>query len=179
MIFIFCNYLHVYLSASIFNVDSTATNRVTVRLNDSCVEDPTTFVSTLSYGPCPNYILFQKNETFSSSSTAEFVLNTTSVTGELLCIRVVVAHQSQLNRPLNTLDQQLTLNSCAVASINSIAGSRVSVQFSSPENSGMFPHGTVAMFGSSSSAYTLVGPSQSTCRNGQWTSLDERHTKRE
>ena len=173
--------VYMHLPASIFDVDSSTTSqddRVTVRLNSSCVENPTTFISTLSYGSCPNYITFQESQTFSSSGTAVFELDANSVTGNL-CIRVVVAHQSQPNLPLNTLEQQLTFSPCPIADIISLAGSRISVQLSSNETSGMVPHGTIATFRSSSSAYTLVGPEQSTCRNRRWTNQVERQTKRE
>lgn len=169
----------ILLTTSIFDVDSSTTSqddRVTVRLNSSCVENPTTFISTLSYGSCPNYITFQESQTFSSSGTAVFELDANSVTGNL-CIRVVVAHQSQPNLPLNTLEQQLTFSPCPIADIISLAGSRISVQLSSNETSGMVPHGTIATFRSSSSAYTLVGPEQSTCRNRRWTNQVERQTK--
>ena len=154
-------------------------DRVTVRLSDSCIENPTTFMSTLSYGSCPDRTTFQESKPFSNSNTALFELDVNSVTG-VLCIRVQVTHQSQPNRPLNTLERQLAFDPCQSAQINSVAGSRVSIQFSSDETSdGMVPHGTVATFGSSSSAYTLDGPSQSTCRSGVWTNLVERQTKRE
>jgi hypothetical protein len=169
-----------FLPAFIFLVDTNTTadnDRVTVRLNDNCVENPTMFISTLSYGSCHNSVTFQESQAFSSSGSAVFVLNLSSVTGNL-CIRVEVAHQSQSNRPLNTLERQLNFSSCPVAPINSLAGSRVSVQFSSSESSGTVDHGTEAMFVSSSSAYTLDGPSQSTCRNGMWTDIVERQTNR-
>ena len=60
-------------SAFIFDVVTTTTSqndRVTVRLNNSCVESPTTFMSTLSYASCPNYVTFQECQNFSSSGTA-------------------------------------------------------------------------------------------------------------
>ena len=172
----------VPIPASVFRVNTSNTSlddRVTVTLNSDCIEDPMTFSSNLSYGSCPNSLTLQERQTFSSSSTAVFVLNLSNVTGEL-CIRVVVSHQSQPNRPLNTIERQLSFRSCQSAEINSVAGSRVSIQFSSVETSdGMVPHGTVATFMSSSIAYILVGPSQSMCRNGVWTNLVERQTKRE
>ena len=57
----------------------------------------------------------------------------------------------------------MTINSCRTASISSLADSRVSILFSLPESSGtvMVPHGTIETFKSTSSAYTLTGPSQS------------------
>ena len=118
--------------AVIHRVDTSTTSqdeRVTVRLNEGCVENPTTFTSTLSYGSCPNSVTFQETQTFSSSSTAVFMVNLSAVTGDLLCIRVVVSHQSQPNRPLNTLERQFTLSSCPVAPINSVTSSSVAVEF--------------------------------------------------
>ena len=111
-------------------------------LNDSCVENPTTFVSTLLYGSCPDYVTFQESQALSSSGT---VLNSSSMI-VVVCIQVVVAHQSQLNHPLNTLERQLTFRSYPVAPINSIASFRVSVEFSVAESSGQVPHGTIATF---------------------------------
>ena len=87
-----------------------------VRLSDSCIENPTTFMSTLSYGSCPDRTTFQESKPFSNSNTALFELDVNSVTG-VLCIRVEVTHQSQPNRPLNTLEQQLTFDSCQSAQI--------------------------------------------------------------
>ena len=157
-------------------------DRVIVTLHDNCTENPTTFVSTLdlSYGSCLDKFVFQESQPFDSSETAVFALDLSSVTGNA-CIRVVVAHQSQPDRPLNTLERELKFNSCRTASISSLAGSRVSILFSAPVSSGrvMVPHGTVALFQSTSSAYTLTGPSQSTCRDGQWTNFFERQTNRE
>ena len=149
-------------------------DRVAVRLNDSCVENPSTFVSTLLYGSCRDEFTFQESQTFNSSRTAVFVLDLSSVTGDV-CIRVVIANKGQ---PLNTLERRLTFNSCLTASISSLAGSRVSILFSPPESSGtvMVAHGTVATFESTSSAYTLTGPNQSTCRDGQWTNMVKRQT---
>ena len=171
----------MHLSAFIFDVDNSTTSlddSVTVRLNNSCIESPTSFISTLSYGSCRTDATLQESQSFSSSGTAVFVLS--NVAGEL-CIRVIVAHQSQPDRPLNTLVRKLIFNSCQTVSITSLTGSRISTQFSPPENSitGTVAHGTVAMFGSTSRAYTLDGPSQSVCRNGVWSNLVERQTKRE
>ena len=165
------------LPAFIFNVDTSTIledDCVTVRLNDGCVENPTTFVSTLSYGSCPDYVTLQDSQPFSSSGTAVFVLNLSSVTGEL-CIRVVVAHQSQPDRPLNTLEQQLTFRSCPVAPINSVASSSVSVEFSLAESSGQVPHGTIATFKPLSVCTDrLVGAEHAICFNGVWSDLSQR-----
>ena len=150
-------------------------NRVIVTLNDSCVKNPTTFTTTLSYGSCPNSVTFQKTQTFSSSGTAVFMVNLSAVTGNLLCIRVVVSHQSQPNRPLNTLERQLTLSLCPVAPINSVASSSVAVEFSFSESSGEVPHGTIATFQPLSVCTDqLVGTEHSTCVNGEWSDLSQR-----
>ena len=166
--------------AVIHRVDTSTTfqdDRVTVRLNDSCVENPTTFTSTLSYGSCPNYATFQETQPFSSSGTAVFMVNLSAVTGDLLCIRVVVSHQSQPNRPLNTLERQLTLSSCPVAPINSVASSSVTVEFSLAQSSGEVPHGTVATFKPLSVCTDrLVGTEHATCFNGEWSDLSQRTT---
>ena len=165
------------LPAFIFNMDTSTTledDRVTVRLNDSCVENPTTFISTLLYGSCPDYVTFQESQAFSSSGTAVFVLDLSSVTGEL-CIRVAVAHQSRPNRPLNTLERQLTFRSCPVAPINSVASCSVSVEFSLAESSGQVPHGTTATFMPLSVCTDrLVGAEHATCFNGVWSDLSQR-----
>ena len=124
------------------------------------------FISTLSYGSCPNYVTFQETRPFSSSNSAVFVLNMSSVTGGL-CIRVVVTHQSQPNRPLKILEQQLTLNSCAIDSINSVASSGVTVEFSLAETSGEVPHGTIATFKALTCGDRLVGAAR-TCNMLQW-----------
>jgi hypothetical protein len=173
-------YVRVHLSASVFLVDTNTTaedDRVTVRLNNSCVEDPTTFISTLLYGSCPNSVTFQESQAFSSSSTAVFVLNLSSVTGDSVCIRVEVTHQSQPNRPLNTLEQQLTFSSCSVALVNSVASCSVTVEFSLAESSGQVPHGTIATFKPLSACTDrLVGAENSKCSNGDWTNLSQRTT---
>ena len=106
--------------------------------------------------------------------TAVFVLNLSSVTGNL-CIRVVVAHQSLPNRPLNTLEQQLTFRSCPIAPINSVASCSVSVEFSLAESSGQVPHGTIATFKPLSVCTDqLVGAERATCFNGVWSDLSQR-----
>ena len=152
---------------------TAADDHVTVRLNNSCVENPTSFISTLSYGSSPDYVI-QHSQAFSSSGTAVFVLS--NVTGDLW-IRVVVAHQSQTNRPLNTLEQQLTFNSCLIAPITSVASSGVSVEFSLAESSGLVPHGTIATFKPLSVCTDqLVGAEHSRCINGVWTNLIQRTT---
>ena len=49
--------------AFIFDVDTSTTledDLVAVMLNDSYVENPTTFVSTLLYGSCPDYVTFPR-----------------------------------------------------------------------------------------------------------------------
>ena len=147
-------------------------DRVTVRLNDSCVENPTSFISTLSYGSSRDYVI-QHSQAFNSSGTAVFVLS--NVTG-YLWIRVVVAHQSQPNRPLNTLERQLNLSSCSTDSINSVASSSVSVEFSlAHESSGQVPHGTIATFKPLSVCTDrLVGAEHATCFNGVWSDLSQR-----
>ena len=145
----------------------------TVRLSDSCVENPTTFISILSYGSCPNYVTFQETQIFSSSSTAVFVLNMSGVTGDL-CIRVIVAHQSQPDHPLKILEQQLALNSCSIDSINSVASSGVTVEFSLAERSGEVPHGTIATFKALTCGDRLVGAELATCYNGVWNDLSQR-----
>ena len=166
--------------ALIHTVDISTTlqdDRVTVRLNEGCVENPTTFTSTLSYGSCPN-VTFQETQPFSSSGTAVFMVNLSAVTGDLLCIRVVVSHQSQPSRPLNTLERQLTLSSCSVAPINSVASSSVAVELSLAESSGEVPHGTIATFKSLSVCNydRLVGAEHATCFNGVWSDLSQRTT---
>ena len=162
----------------IHTVDTSTTlqdDRVSVRLSEHCVENPTTFTSTLSYGSCPNIVTFQETQTFSSSSTAVFMVNLTAVTGDQLCIRVEVSHQSQPNRPLNTFEQQLTLSSCPVAPINSVASSSVAVEFSLAESSGEVPHGTIATFKPLSVCTDrLVGTEDATCVNGEWSDLSQR-----
>ena len=166
----------MHLSAFIFDVDTSTTSqddRVTVRLNGSCVENPTTFMSTLSYGSCPNHVTFQESQTFSSSGTAVFELDLSSVTGDL-CIRAIVAHQSQPNLPLNTFEQKLVFSPCLIAPINSVAGSSVTVEFSSAESSGLVPHGTTAIFKPLMCADRLVGAEHSKCFNGQWSDLSQR-----
>ena len=55
-------------------------DRATVMLNAGCIEDPTTFISVLSYGSCPDDATFQERQTISSSSKAVFVLNLNCVT---------------------------------------------------------------------------------------------------
>jgi hypothetical protein len=170
--------VRVHLSASVFLVDTSTTvedDRVTVRLNNSCVENPTTFVSTLLYGPCPSSVTFQESQTFSSSGTAIFVLNLSSVTGDSVCIRVEVAHQSQPNQPLNTLERQLTFSSCPITPVNSVASSSVTVEFSLAESSGQAPHGTIATFKPLSvCSDRLVGAEHATCFNGVWSDLSQR-----
>jgi hypothetical protein len=172
----------MYFPAFIFDVDTSTTaedDRVTIRLNDSCVENPTTFnlVSTLSYGSCPNSVTFQESQTFSSSGTAVFVLNLSSVTGDSVCIRIGVAHQSQPNRPLNTLDRQLTFSSCPITPVNSVASSSVTVEFSLAEGSGQVPHGTIATFKPLSVCTDrLMGAEHATCFNGVWSDLSQRTT---
>ena len=169
----------MHLSALIFDVDTSTTSqddRVTVRLNDSCVENPTTFMSTLSYGSCPNYVTFHESQTFSSSGTAVFELDLSSVTGDL-CIRARVAHQSQPNSPLNTFEQKLAFSPCLIAPINSVAGSSVTVELSSAESSGLVPHGTTATFKPvNMCGDRLVGVEHATCFNGVWSDLSQRTT---
>ena len=106
------------------------------------------------------------------------MVNLSAVTGDLLCIRVIVTHQSQPNRPLNTLERQLTLSSCPVASINSVASSSVAVEFSLAENSGEVSHGTIATFKPPSVCNydRLVGTEHATCFNGEWSDLSQRTT---
>jgi hypothetical protein len=168
----------MYLSAFILDVDTSTTpedNRVIVRLNDSCAENPTMFISTLSYGSCRNSVTFQESQTISSSGTAVFVLNLSSVTGDSVCIRIEVAHQSQPNRPLSTLERQLTFSSCSVAPINSVASCSVTVEFSLAESSGQVPHGTIATFKPLSACTDrLVGAEHATCFNGVWSDLFQR-----
>ena len=167
----------LYLPAFIFHVDTSTTaedDHVTVRLNDSCIENPTSFISTLSYGSCPDYVI-QHSQAFNSSGTAVFVLS--NVTG-YLWIQVVVAHQSQPNHPLNTLEWQLTFNSCPIAPITSVASSSVSVEFQPlAESSVQVPHGTIATFKPLSVCTDrLVGAEHSRCSNGAWTNLIQRTT---
>ncbi len=48
------NYIPIAAICTVVDTSTTLLDdRVTVRLNDSCVENPTTFVSSLSYGSCP------------------------------------------------------------------------------------------------------------------------------
>ena len=138
-------------------------DRVTVRLSDSCIENPTAFMSTLSYGSCPDHTTFQESKPFSNSNTALFELDVNSVTG-VLCIQVEVTHQSQPNRLLNTLEQQLSLKSCSMASNTSVASCSVTVEFSL---AGRVPHGTIATFKPLSNCTDrLVGTEHATCFNG-------------
>ena len=99
---------NIFILAFIFDVDTSTTSQddcVAVRLSDSCAENSTTFVSALSYCSCLDDFTFQESQPFNSGKTAVFVLGLSSVTGDV-CIRVVVAHQSQPDRTLNTLERE-------------------------------------------------------------------------
>ena len=100
------------------------------------------------------------------------MLNISGVIGGL-CIWVVVTHQSQPNCPLKILEQQLTLNSCSIDSINSVASSGVTVEFSLAERSGEVPHGTTATFKALTCGDRLVGAEHVTCYDGVWNDLSQ------
>ena len=160
----------------ICTVDTSTTSqddRIAVRLNDRCFEDPSTFQSTLSYGSCPNSQALRQTQTFDSNGATLFKLDVINVVVSL-CIQVMVTHQDQ-SVPLCTYSAQLSFNPCRVAEIHSVSDSGVTVDISS---SGEVPHGTVATFGVSSIAFRLIGSSQSICRNGQWDDLSERRSAR-
>ena len=56
----------LYMLAFVFLVDMSTTlqdDRVTVSLNSGCIENPTTFISALTYGFCPDYVTFQERHT--------------------------------------------------------------------------------------------------------------------
>ena len=149
-------------------------DEVTVKLNDRCIEDPTSFTTTLSHGSCPNHLQYMTSKVFNSSSVASFELDFGNVIGNM-CIQVETTHQSQPNTPLSTFEQKLTLNSCSVTLINSLASSSVTVEFSLAESSGVVPHGTVATFKPLSVCTDrLVGAKHASCMNGLWSDLSRR-----
>ena len=148
-------------------------NQITVKLNERCVEDPTSFMITLSYGSCPNSLQYVTSKAFNNSGVASLELDVQNVIGNV-CLQVEATHQSQPNSPLSTYEQKLTLNSCSVAPINSVASSSVTVKFSLPESSGVVPHSTIATFKPLLCADQLVGAEHATCFNGMWSDLSHR-----
>ena len=147
-------------------------DEVTVKLNDRCIEDPASFMTILSQGSCPNSL---PSQAFNSSGVASLKLHTENVIGNMtLCIQVDTAHQSRPNSPLGTFEQKLTFKSCFTATINSVASSSVTVEFSLAENSGVVPHGTTATFKPLLCADQLMGAKHATCLNGMWSDLSHR-----
>ena len=154
--------------------------KVSIRLNGKCREDPTSFFTTLTYGSCLDIIYHSKqyvtSKAFNSSGVAPFELqlDIENVIGNL-CLQFEITHQSQPNNPLSIFEQKLTLNSCPVSPINSVASqSSVTVDFSLAESSGEVPHGTIATFKPLSSADQLVGAEHAVCVNGTWSDLSRR-----
>ena len=150
-------------------------DEVSIKLNKRCREDPTSFMTTLSYGSCLTNLQYAISQTFNSSGVAlfELQLDIENVIGSL-CLQVQATHQNRSTSPLSTFDQRLPLNSCSVAPINSVASSSVTVEFSLAESSGQVPHGTVASFNSLSCADQLIGAEHATCLNGMWNDLSHR-----
>ena len=146
---------------------------VTIKLNERCKEDPTSFMTTLSHGSCPNSLQSMTSKVFNSSGVASFKLAIENVIGNV-CIQVKTTHQSEPNTSLSTFEQELTLNACSVALINSVGSSSVTVEFSLAESTGDVPHGTTATFKPLSCADRLVGVENSTCFNGMWNELSHR-----
>ena len=152
---------------------TTQDGRVIVRLNDKCLEDPSTFESTFSYGSCPNSQALCETDSFDSNGAISFKLDISNVI-ETLCIKVIVTHQSQQADSLCMYSDHLSLNSCSVAEIHSVGDSNVTVKFSLSESSGEVPHGTVATFEIPSCALRLIGAKHATCNNGRWSDLSPR-----
>lgn len=128
---------------------------------------------TLSYGSCPNSLQYVISKAFNSSGVASFELDVQTVIGNV-CLQIEATHQSQPNSPLSTFEQKLTLSSCPIAPINSVASSSVTVEFSLPESTGVVPHGTTATFKPLSCADQLVGTEHATCFDGVWSDLSHR-----
>ena len=173
---------HYDYTALIYTVDTRLSmalqhNKVIVKLNDRCKEDPTSFMTTLSYGSCPNSLQYmcmtKSSKVFNSSGVASFKLDIENVIGNV-CIQVEMTHRSRPNIPLRTFEQELILNSCSIALINSVASASVTVEFSSAESSGVVPHGTIATFKPLLCADQLVGVEHATCFNGMWSDLSRR-----
>ena len=148
-------------------------NEVTIKLNKACVENPTSFMTTLSYGSCPNSLQYVTSKAFNSSGVASFELDVQNVIGNV-CLQIEATHQGQPYSPLSTFEQKLTLSSCFIAPINSVASSSVTVEFSLPESAGVVPHGTIATFKPLLCADQLVGAEHATCFNGIWSDLSHR-----
>ena len=148
-------------------------NEVTVKLNKRCVEIPTSFTITLSYASCPNSLQYMTSKAFNSSGVASFELDIQNVIGNM-CLQIEATHQGQPNSPLSTFEEKLTLSSCPIALINSVASSSVTVEFSLPESAGVVPHGTIATFKPLLCADQLVGAGHATCFNGIWSDLSRR-----
>ena len=166
---------HFYTAAMICTVDTSATTqdgRVIVRLNDKCLEDPSTFESTLSYGSCPSSQALRETDSFDSNGVTSFKLDVSNVV-ESLCIQVIVTHQAQQSS-LCMYSVHLPLNSCSIAEIRSVGDSNITVKFSLTESSGEVPHGTVATFEVLSCALQLIGANHATCNNGMWNDLSPR-----
>lgn len=150
-------------------------DEVSIKLNQRCREDPTSFMTTLSYGSCLSSLQYTLSQTFNSSDVALFKLqlDIENVIGSL-CLQVEATNQNRPTSPLSTFEQRLPLNSCSVAPINSVASSSVTVEFSFAESSGQVPHGTVASFDPRSCADQLIGVEHATCVNGIWSDLSRR-----
>ena len=150
-------------------------DKVSIKLNERCREDPTSFMTTLSYGSCLTNLQYAISQTFNSSGVALFKLqlDIENVIGSL-CLQVQATHQSRPTSPLSTFEQRLPLNSCSIAPINSVASSSVTVELSLAESSGQVPHGTVASFNPLSCVDQLVGAEHATCLNGMWNDLSHR-----
>ena len=169
---------HSLITGSLYTVDTSKIfqdDKVSIKLNERCLEDPTSFMTTLSYGSCLTNLQYAISQTFNSSGVALFKLqlDIENVIGSL-CLQVQATHQNQSTSPLSTFEQRLPLNSCSVASINSVASSSVTVEFSLAESSGQVPHGTIASFTPLSCADQLVGAEHATCLNGMWNDLSHR-----
>ena len=159
----------------ICTVDTTTTSqddRITVRLNNRCVEDRSMFRSTLTYGSCSNGQNSPVTTNFSGSGIASFMLNVSNFFGDV-CIRAETTYQNQ-QEPLCTDMKQLKFIFCSVAEIHSVADSSVTLNFSATAILGEVPHGTVATFKVLGCVDILVGTKHSTCHNGKWSDLSFR-----
>ena len=89
-------YLILFI-ALIYTVDTSTTlqdDKVTIKLNKGCKEDPTSFMTTLSYGSCPNSLQYATSQVFNSSGVASFELqlDIENVIGNM-CLQVEMIHQ--------------------------------------------------------------------------------------
>ena len=132
-------------------------------------------MTTLFYGSCPNSLEYTTSQVFNSSGVAsiELQLDVENVIGNV-CLQVQMIHRGQPNSSLSTFEQKLTLSSCSIAPINSVASSSVTVEFSLPESAEVVPHGTIAIFKPHLCTDQLVGAEHATCFNGVWSDLSRR-----